>query len=227
VNLKKLFPFLFPKKRKERTVEFKRKTITKLEDLKKQVNAPFNFVVFDTETNGFTKRQGVLSVSALKYFFDGENFTHIGEFERFYLPKGKLNKEAVAVNGLTKRVIKKHRKGHKYPKYWFQDIRSFREFIGTDTELIVGHNSPFDRSFYSSILNNSKVFCTMQSNRQRVKALDKNGRVKAPKLIETAISYNIPIEEEKLHASDYDTYLTGEIFKKMIVGEIKEKEIVF
>lgn len=230
MDFKKLFPFLYPKKRKEKQTELKRKAITKLEDLKRQVKPPFNFVVFDTETNGLTKRDGVLSISASKHFFDGEKITDLGEYERFYFPKGKYNKEAIAVNGLTRRVIRKHRGGFrcKYPKHWFKDIRPFREFIGNDCELVVGHNIAFDAKMLSCIMSSRVKFCTMQSNRSFVKALDKNGRIKAPKLIETAKAYNIPIEEDKLHGSSYDVYLTKEIFIRQITeSKIFQEEIVF
>lgn len=212
-----LFNF-FKKKKKESKP--KNKTLTNIKEL--GVKAPFVFVVFDTETNGLSKKDGVLSVSAEKWFYNGIHFSKLDTFERFYFPKWFLNKEAVAVHGLTRKVLREKRKGQKWPRNWYKDVLDFyKYFEGVD--LIVGHNSGFDRRFYS-FMNDRKVFCTMYSNMRKVGALNKVGKLKQPKLMETAKFYNIPIEENKLHGSSYDVELTAKIFMKMLE---EESSIIF
>lgn len=210
---------LFSKKKKAKMPYIRSKTITSIEELKSSgFKAPFVFTVFDTETNGLTRKDGVLSVSAQKWFFDGVSFIHLGDFERFYFPKWFLNKAAVSVNGLTRKVLRQKRKGHNWPRNWYKDIQSFAQYVGTDTDLIVGHNSSFDRKFYS-FMNTKKVFCTMYANIKTVGSIGKNGRLKVPKLLETARHYGIEIEEEKLHLSYYDVELTTNVFMKMVENE--------
>jgi DNA polymerase III epsilon subunit-like protein len=194
----------------------KNKIITSMEKLKAAgVNPPFIFTVFDTETNGLNARDAVLSVSAEKWFFDGISYTQIGVFERFYFPKWFLNKQAVAVNGLTRKELRLRRKGKDWPKLWYKDIRSFASFIGNDTDVIVGHNVNYDRKYYR-FMDNRKLFCTMFSNIKKVNRRNANNKLIVPKLIGTAEAYGITVEEEKLHYSYYDVHLTVEVFKKMI-----------
>lgn len=217
MDLSSIIDKFFNKKKDNNWVKpLHRKTITSIEELKESnIKPPFMFVVFDTETNGFTKRQGVLSVSASKFYYDGETFLNVGNFERFYYPRGRINKEAIAVNGLNRRTIFKLRKFSTYPLFWYKDISSFRNFIGTDTDLIVGHNSTYDRKYYW-FMEAKKVFCTMYSNMKIMGLRTESGKLKNPKLMEAANFYNIPIEDEKLHASSYDTELTAKIFMEMI-----------
>jgi len=194
----------------------KNKIITSMDKLKASgIKPPFVFTVFDTETNGLNARDGVLSVSAEKWFFDGISYTQIGTFERFYFPKWFLNKQAIAVNGLNRKEIRKRRKGYDWPRLWYKDIGSLASFIGADTDVIVGHNVNFDRKFYR-FMDNRRLFCTMFSNIKKVNRRNENGKLIVPKLIGTAEAYEIKVEEEKLHFSYYDVHLTVEVFKKMV-----------
>jgi DNA polymerase-3 subunit epsilon len=154
-------------------------------------------------------------VSAEKWNFDGFKFTKLGTFERFYWYPTFPNFGAMKVHHLTPLAIMKLRCGKKWPMFWYKDVLPFIRFIGNDTDLIVGHNSTFDRKFYS-FMNNRKIFCTMWSNVKKVGSLNKNGKLKQPKLIDTARSYGIVIEEEKLHYSAYDVELTAKVFMKML-----------
>jgi len=55
----------------------------------------------------------------------------------------------------------------------------------------------------------------MKENKQIVKALNKNGRIKNPKLDETCVYYGIDFDPEAYHSATYDVSKTFEILRKM------------
>jgi DNA polymerase-3 subunit epsilon len=164
-------------------------------------------IVFDTETNGFAG-SSVLSISAIKVV----DFEVVEEYNRFYYPIEEFNPQAIAVNGLTYDVLSNMRKNATYPEYFVDDLMNFYKFIENATHFI-GHNISFDLQFIKPI-QVFHTFCTMHANTNIIKIPYKNG-YKYPKLLEAANFYNIKYEENNLHGSLYDVYITFKVFKAM------------
>jgi len=99
---------------------------------------------FDLETNGLNSNiHSVLSFSGI---ITNDNLEIIREINRFYYPaEGYYNSSATRINGLTKEVIDKKRKGEKYSKYFKDDKEIFWIFRAVDE--IVAYNLNFDFSF--------------------------------------------------------------------------------
>lgn len=194
VNFQEMFPNLFDK------------------------GASGSILFFDTETNGLTPTNSVLSINALKYSFTVDETIHldfIDSFERFYFSKEPENEIAINCNGLTKEKIEEHRVGFSYPNYQVDDT-AFEMFC-EDVSLFVAHNISFDRRFFK-FMENKPQFCTMRSNTQEVKAPFPSGKsgYKTPTLAEAAKYYDIAFNETEAHSSVYDTNICYQIFIKMI-----------
>jgi DNA polymerase-3 subunit epsilon len=190
-----------------------------------------NVIFWDTETNGLEEYHSVLSISAIKCSFNvsGENVESniIERYERFYFrkPGEKLGKDAIDVNGLTDEVIAKKRNGVSYPKYFYEDISTFRMFC-SDIRHFVGHNIFYDKQYINFGLPN--IFCTMKANTFIMGLKRKNGKPKFPSLEETARFYSIDTNKSELHGSMYDAYITYQIFCKMLENvEARDKVLSF
>ena len=167
--------------------------------------------IFDIETNGFANCS-VLSIS----FIICKEDKILDKQTRYYFPKENYyNKQAIAVNGLKKEVIKNHREDINYPLY-FEDnydwlVNIFNKF---NINNIVAHNTSFDLKFLPNKLKAKienqeySTFCTMQEN----KSIMPNN--KAPKLTEACEKYSINFDMSKAHSSDYDTLKCYEVFIK-------------
>jgi DNA polymerase-3 subunit epsilon len=189
-----------------------------------------NVIFWDTETNGLKECHSVLSISAIKCVFaiDDQNIDSniVERYERFYFRKAgeKMGEQAVKVNGLTDEIIRNRRNGSGYPENFCDDINSFRLFCG-DTRHFVGHNIFYDKKYIDFWLPN--MFCTMKSNTGILGLRRSNGKLKYPSLEETAKFYRIETDKNELHGSMYDSYITYQVFLKMLgnektCGKIKE-----
>jgi len=190
-----------------------------------------NIIFWDTETNGLEKYHSVLSISALKcsLVIEGEkaNSEIIDRYDRFYFrkPGEEIGKEAVNVNGLTDEVIGRRRSGADYPENFQDDIDSFRRFC-SDTKHFAGHNIFYDKQYINFWLPN--MFCTMTSNNKIIGLKRRNGKPKFPSLKETANFYGVEIDNNELHGSMYDSFVTYQIFLKMIEHDkAKHKALEF
>ncbi len=172
-------------------------------------------IVVDLETNGLHPPQSVLSCSAIKYSVDPVSRTmeEIDRFTRYYLPKERVNRAAIAVNGLTRERIIRLRNGAAYPKY-FLDDSGFQEFC-SDVDGMVAHRAAFELRFLSFF--KKPHFCTMLQNTDIVRAgfMEWKGGYKWPTLAETANFYGVSLDGE-FHDSNYDCEVTARIFKVMI-----------
>jgi DNA polymerase-3 subunit epsilon len=167
-----------------------------------------------------------LSISALKCLFNGTDINTIKDhYNRFYFRRpGELsNINALDCNGLTDDVIQEYRKGVEYPKYFYQDIQSFKNFCAGAIRF-VGHNIQFDAKFIGFELKHT--FCTMRENSNIMKLKNRSGRLKIPSLSETANFYHIAVDEEKCHGSEYDTLLAYEIFRKMMTRKRSRERLL-
>jgi DNA polymerase-3 subunit epsilon len=190
-----------------------------------------NVIFWDTETNGLEEYHSVLSISAIKCNFDisGENVESnvVEKYERFYFrkPGEELGKEAISVNGLTDEVIARKRNGVDYPKYFYEDISTFRMFC-SDTRHFVGHNIFYDKQYIDFWLPN--MFCTIKANTFIIGLKRKNGKPKYPSLEETARFYGIDTDKSELHGCMYDAYIAYQIFNKMLGNEkVRDKAMSF
>lgn len=175
-------------------------------------------IIFDTETNGLTADCSVLSISAVKVFYDLEKKIFLKDFETYdryyYIKEGeKENPDAVSVNGLTEKEITKRREGASYPKFFYDDIESFKNFCN-ETRHFIGHNIKFDLKYIDKYIDTPNTFDTMAANRYIMKLPSAYG-YKNPKLSETADFYNIDVSCYSFHSSLDDVKVTAKIFRKM------------
>ena len=181
-----------------------------------------NVIFWDTETNGLQKHHSVLSVSAIKCSLTTEdekaNSCIIEKYDRFYFrkPGEKIGKKAIEVNGLTDDVISERRNGVDYPENFCDDLEAFRLFC-SDTRHFVGHNIYYDIQYINFWLAN--ILCTMTANTSILGLKRACGKPKFPSLGETANFYGIEIDKSELHGSMYDSYITYQIFVKMLENE--------
>ena len=188
-----------------------------------------NIIIWDTETNGLKKNDSVLSISAIKCSLtiedDKANSNITEKYDRFYFrkPGEAIGKEAIDINGLTDEIIEKRRNGIDYPTNFCNDIHSFRQFC-SDTRHFIGHNIFFDTKFINFWLSN--VFCTMLSNNDILKLKRKNGKSKFPSLEETAKFYGVELDKNELHGSMYDSFITYQVFLKMIDFDKSKKKVM-
>lgn len=189
-------------------------------------------VFFDTETNGLSSENSVLSIAAIKAVINLENFeiSTIDKYQRYYFPTEAYNHYATKVNGLTYKKVDNLRKQLRvnYPKHFHNDFHDFYKFIG-NCKHFVAHNIEFDKRFINKSLDYE--FCTMKTNTSIVGAISpKTGKIKWPKLIEAAKYYNIKVNENEFHDSLYDVKITLEVFKKMFnhpVANSYAKEFIY
>lgn len=175
-------------------------------------------VIFDTETNGLTADCSVLSISAIKVFYDLTNKTFLKEFETYdryyYVKEGEAeNPDAICVNGLTREEITRRREGADYPKYFNEDINSFKEFC-SETRHFIGHNIKFDLKYIEKYMDIPNTFDTMAANRYVMKLPASYG-YKNPRLSEAAEYYGIDVTAYSFHSSLDDVKVTAKIFRKM------------
>ncbi|WP_300392810.1 3'-5' exonuclease [Fusobacterium sp.] len=175
-------------------------------------------IVFDTETNGLTVDCSVLSISAIKVFYDLNKNMFLKEFEtydRYYYVKDgeEENQDAISVNGLTKEEITKRRNDCSYPKFFYEDIESFKIFCNK-TKHFIGHNIKFDLKYIEGYIDVPYTFDTMTTNKNILKIESFYG-YKNPRLSETADFYNIDVSCYSFHSSLDDVKVTAKIFRKM------------
>jgi len=184
-------------------------------------------VFFDFETNGIKKSSCVLAVTALKVVLQDGKFIFAGDFERFYLPRTRINTAAAKVNGLFRDVLIEKRKGHE--DGWFAHFDEDTDFVAfaETADRFIAHNIKFDYQFLPFEVGDGEQFCTMLSNTDIVKITASGTRHKGykwPKLQEAAEYYKIPTARHNLHDAKYDTYLCFMIFKKMFEAKNPDVE---
>ena len=183
------------------------------------ISKTMNIIFWDTETNGLEKHHSVLSISAIKcsLIIEGEEAKSsiIERYERFYFrkPGEEIGEKAIEVNGLTDEVIAERRGGAEYSDNFCNDIKPFRQFC-SDTKHFVGHNIFFDTKYIDFWLSNT--FCTMVTNTSIIGLKKRNGKLKFPSLGETAKFYGVELDKDELHGSMYDSFITYQVFLKMI-----------
>lgn len=179
-----------------------------------------NYIVFDFEVNGLDANSSVTEVAALRYSFNFVTKENVltDVLHHFYLPVEVINISSSAVTGLTEESIREYRKNDNadYPEF-FKDDLSYIESFFDSVDYLIAHNVSFDKQYLPESIQRSKGFyCTMEANKDIVKAQTENGRLKMPTLEETAAFYGVPFDATSAHGALYDTSRLFEIVKVMI-----------
>lgn len=189
----------------------------------------YKLISFDTETSGLIpegyrpgmKLPSVLSISAWKVLiYSKDKIEILDTYNRYYYSKETPHPKAIQVNGLTLEKLTELRRGTTYPDFFLDDQDDFVSFC-SGVDLFIGHNAiQFDCILVPCIdWTKVKVFDTKETNTGVVPTefrYDKND-YRWPKLAETIPFYNIPSDKEQLHGSLYDSKMTLEVFKQMLL----------
>ncbi len=169
-------------------------------------------IILDFETNT-QHEHDVIEVGAIKVAFEDGEYKVIDTFHRYYYSKYEVNQRALEVHKLTLAKIKKLRGNGNYAKY-FEEDNDFIEFCEY-SDTLVAHNISFELRYLGDLICFENHFCTMKENKYIVNALNINGNIKPPKLIEVCEYYNIDFDTNKYHSAIYDVTKTLEILNCM------------
>ncbi len=169
-------------------------------------------IILDFETNTMNP-QDVIEVAAVKLEFIDGDYKVTDKFHRYYLSRYPVNPYSYEVHKLTPEKIIAHRNGANYSSYFNED-EEFVEFCG-GVKTLIAHNINFELRHLDRLVKFENHFCTMKENKHIVKALNKNGNIKNPKLDETCIFYGIDFDPLSYHSATYDVSKTYEILKCM------------
>ena len=171
-------------------------------------------IILDFETNS-SNEHDVIEVAAVKVELENGKYILKDKFHRYYLSRYPVNPYSYEVHHLTPELILEHRAKHNvtYSSYFKEDL-DFIEFCKHSTTLIA-HNISFELRHLRGLIQFEKHFCTMKENKQIVKALNKNGKIKNPKLPEVCAYYDIKFDENSHHSATYDVTKTYEILINM------------
>ncbi|MEA3499127.1 MAG: 3'-5' exonuclease [Campylobacterota bacterium] len=176
-------------------------------------------IILDFETNS-TSQYDVIEVAAVKVELINDEYKVIDKFHRYYLSRYPVNRYSYEVHKLTPEAILEYRKDKSYSSYFSEDF-DFVEFC-KGCKTLVAHNISFELRHLDGLVSFENHFCTMKENKQVVKALNKNGKIKNPKLDETCVYYKIDFDTNSHHSATYDVSKSFEILKAMrIKGIIK------
>ena len=169
-------------------------------------------IILDFETNS-TNQYDVIEVAAVKVELIDDEYKVIDKFHRYYLSRYPVNKYSFEVHKLTPEAILEYRADKSYSSYFQEDL-DFIEFC-KGAKTLVAHNISFELRHLYRLVEFENHFCTMKENKQIVKALNKNGKIKNPKLDETCVYYKIDFDSNSYHSATYDVSKSYEILKEM------------
>lgn len=176
-------------------------------------------IILDFETNSMNQHD-VIEVAAVKVEIIDSELVVKEKFHRYYLSRYPVNPYSYEVHRLTPELILEHRDKLKanYASY-FKEDEDFVAFC-KDSNTLVAHNINFELRHIEGLANFENHICTMKENKHIVKALNKNGKIKNPKLDETCIHYGIDFDETSYHSATYDVSKTYEILKLMYINKL-------
>ena len=171
-------------------------------------------IILDFETNTLNPHD-VIEAAAVKVELVNGEYIVKDKFHRYYLSRYPVNYYSYQVHQLTPELILEHRNksDEKYASY-FKEDEDFIEFC-KGAKTLVAHNISFELKRVEGMVEFQNHFCTMKENKHIVKALNKNGHIKNPKLDETCIFYGIDFDPNAYHSATYDASKTYEILKQM------------
>ncbi|KIM11266.1 MAG: exonuclease [Sulfuricurvum sp. PC08-66] len=169
-------------------------------------------IILDFETNSHNIHD-VIEVAAFRIARVEGTYSITDTFHRYYFSKYPVNPHALAVHKLTPKRIEQLRTDVDYANYFAEDVEFLKFCEGTNT--LVAHNVSFELRHLGRLVHFPKHICTMELNKQHVKARDVRGNLKKPKLVETCRHYRIDFDEEQYHSALYDVTKTLEVLNKM------------
>ena len=171
-------------------------------------------IILDFETNS-TNEHDVIEVAAAKIEYKDGEYVVVDMFHRYYLSRYPVNRYSFEVHKITPEMVLQYRqeKNQTHSVYFKEDL-DFVEFC-KGTKTLVAHNISFELRHLYKLVEFENHFCTMKENKNIVKALNKNGNIKNPKLNETCRFYKIDFDEDSYHSATYDVSKTYEILKSM------------
>jgi DNA polymerase-3 subunit epsilon len=171
-------------------------------------------IILDFETNS-PNEHDVIEVAAAKVELKDGEFVVVDMFHRYYLSRYPVNRYSFEVHKITPEMVLQYRKEKNLNhSVYFKEDLDFVKFCKGVTTL-VAHNISFELRHLYKIVEFKNHFCTMKENRNIVKALNKNGNIKNPKLDETCRFYQIDFDQNSYHSATYDVSKTYEILKCM------------
>lgn len=169
-------------------------------------------IILDFETNT-SNEHDVIEAAAVKIQHINDEYKVVDKFHRYYLSRYPVNPFSYEVHKLTPEKILAHREGASYASFFNED-EEFVQFC-EDSKTLVAHNIAFELRHLYKIVQFEHHFCTMKENKHVVKALNKNGNIKNPKLDETCLHYGIDFDPNSYHSATYDVSKTYEILRRM------------
>ena len=172
-------------------------------------------IILDFETNS-QNTGDVIEAAAVKLVKENGEYKVSDKFHRYYLSRYPVNPYSYAVHRLTPEKILEYRKDKSYASYFSEDD-DFVEFC-KGAKTLVAHNITFELRHLDKMASFENHICTMKENKQKVKAVNKRGSLKNPKLDETCKFYGIEFDDLQYHSATYDVSKTYEILKRMEIS---------
>lgn len=196
-------------------------------------------LAYDTETTGIIKGSDYTNPSApflasiAMILYDSEAHRIVSSFNAAVQPEGwSMPEEAGRVNGLTDEYL--HKVGIPSAVVIPTVIA-----LASRAELCIAHNIEFDTKIIAAALwrhlmtecddtiahavigqwLKTPSYCTMQASKAVVNALDKRGRIKFPKLIET-YEFFFNRELDRAHSANADAVAVLEIYMALQKQEV-------
>ena len=177
------------------------------------------FVIFDTETTGISRKDVVIQMC---YLICNKEGSTISTYNRYWKkPCGiHINPRAFDTHKIDASLLQKS--GYDAKEELQCIIKTFCT-LKEKNILIVAHNANFDNRMLNQTcesvgllwpFSKEDFFCTMKAARDRVGALDKNGKIKAPSNLELYKFVTGKEPEGNLHDALVDCRVTSVGFLK-------------
>ncbi len=162
------------------------------------------YVVFDTETTGFsTDYDEIIEIGAVKV----RNFEIIDEYQTLVKPRRKLGEKAMAVNKITEEMVANER-------YIEEVMPEFLDFVGDG--ILVAHNARFDMGHIYANLDKLKIKHTEFPVIDTLDMAHNFYYDKTKKFSNEALCKLFKIKLDNAHRALDDTIATSKVFVIML-----------
>lgn len=169
-----------------------------------------NAVVFDTETSGLARTAEICEISIINLWDEKTLFSKVIK------TKNPIPKEATEIHGITNEMSQKENS----IDYWWNFITG--NLLAEKT--VIGYNVNYDirmlhQSFEAWNPSKASYFKAIVTIDVMPLAAEFLKSKKWLSLKNACQSANLPLEETRLHGSEYDSIMTSRLFKKIISME--------